>query len=182
MLGIDLSKKLALVAGVADDQGFGWAIAKALKEAGAEVILACWPPALGIFEKMVEREKLDRDLAGGGSFEWAKMYALDVLYDSMEDVPEEIKNHRRYQNRGDFSIEGLRSQIERDFGKGALSIVVHSIANSPEVFNSLGKTSRKGYLAASSSSAYSFVRMVAGVFSHYGKGRLLLSPLLRSWK
>ena len=160
MLGIDLSKKLALVAGVADDQGFGWAIAKAFQEAGAKVILACWPPALGIFEKMLERGKLDRSLWGGGTFEWSKMYALDVMYDSMEDVPEEIKNNRRYQNRGDFSIAGLREQVEKDFGEKALSIVVHSIANSPEVTHSLGKTSRKGYLSASSASAYSFVRMV----------------------
>ena len=37
MLPIDLTGKRALVAGVADDNGFGWAIAKAFAEAGASV-------------------------------------------------------------------------------------------------------------------------------------------------
>ena len=40
MLAIDLRGKRALVAGVADDGGFGFAIAKALIEAGAEVAVA----------------------------------------------------------------------------------------------------------------------------------------------
>ena len=35
MLNIDLTGRRALVAGVADDGGFGFAIAKALAEAGA---------------------------------------------------------------------------------------------------------------------------------------------------
>ena len=35
MLSIDLRGKRALIAGVADDGGFGWAIGKALVEAGA---------------------------------------------------------------------------------------------------------------------------------------------------
>ena len=35
MLGIDLSGKLAFVAGVGDDRGYGWAITKALAAAGA---------------------------------------------------------------------------------------------------------------------------------------------------
>ena len=35
MLGIDLKGKKAFIAGIGDDQGFGWAIAKSLAEAGA---------------------------------------------------------------------------------------------------------------------------------------------------
>jgi len=50
MLPIDLRGKRALVAGVADDGGFGFAIAKALGEAGASVCTGTWPPALGIFQ------------------------------------------------------------------------------------------------------------------------------------
>src|SRR5262249_20546547 len=42
MLSIDLTGKHALVAGVADDGGFGFAIAKALAEAGAKVSVATW--------------------------------------------------------------------------------------------------------------------------------------------
>src|SRR5688572_14978817 len=43
MLNIDLSGKRAFVAGVADDGGFGFAIAKALAEAGASVCVGTWP-------------------------------------------------------------------------------------------------------------------------------------------
>ena len=49
MLAIDLTGKRALVAGVSDDGGFGFAIAKALAEAGATICVGSWPPALGIF-------------------------------------------------------------------------------------------------------------------------------------
>src|SRR5206468_3407432 len=45
MLSIDLRGKRALVAGVADDGGYGFAIAKALAEAGATVCAGTWPPA-----------------------------------------------------------------------------------------------------------------------------------------
>ena len=51
MLNIDLTGRRALVAGVADDGGFGFAIAKALAEAGASVCVGTWPPALNIFHE-----------------------------------------------------------------------------------------------------------------------------------
>ena len=68
MLTIDLTGKRALVAGVADDGGFGFAIAKALAQAGAAVSVATWPPALGIFKTLLERGKFEASLAlpGGG--------------------------------------------------------------------------------------------------------------------
>ena len=47
-----------------------------------------------------------------------------------------------------------------DFGEKPLDIVVHSLANGPEVKKPLLETSRKGYLAAVSASAYSLVAMV----------------------
>ena len=59
MLGIDLRGKRALVAGVADDGGYGFAIAKALAEAGATVCTGTWPPALNIFLNLLERGKID---------------------------------------------------------------------------------------------------------------------------
>ena len=46
MLPIDLKDKRAFVAGVADDNGYGWAIAKMLAQAGASVCIGTWPPAL----------------------------------------------------------------------------------------------------------------------------------------
>jgi enoyl-[acyl-carrier protein] reductase I len=161
MLGINLEGKLALVAGVADDQGFGWAIAKALKKAGARVIITTWPPALNILRMSLERGKLDTSLGEGyGELTFEKIYPLDAMYDQMEDVPEDVRTNKRYQDLGDFTIRGLRDAIERDFGADALSIVVHSLANGPEVQKALIDTSRAGYLAANSASAYSFVSMV----------------------
>ena len=62
MLPIDLTGKRAFVAGVADDGGFGFAIAKALAEAGASVCVGTWPPALGIFLKLLERGKMDESM------------------------------------------------------------------------------------------------------------------------
>ena len=50
MLKIDLTSRRAFVVGVADDGGFGFAIAKSLAEAGASVCVGTWPPAMGIFE------------------------------------------------------------------------------------------------------------------------------------
>ena len=57
MLSIDLKGKRAFVAGVADDDGYGWAIAKALHQAGATVCVGTWPPVLTLFTKGLERKK-----------------------------------------------------------------------------------------------------------------------------
>ena len=59
MLPIDLTGKRALVAGVSDDGGFGFAVAKAFARAGASVCVATWPPALNIFLNLLERGKMD---------------------------------------------------------------------------------------------------------------------------
>ena len=47
MLTIDLTGKHALVAGVADDGGFGFAIAKAMAEAGADFVVVGRPVTRG---------------------------------------------------------------------------------------------------------------------------------------
>lgn len=36
--------KTAFIAGVADDNGYGWAIAKSLAAAGAEILVGTWVP------------------------------------------------------------------------------------------------------------------------------------------
>ena len=163
MLSIDLTGKRALVAGVADDGGFGFAIAKALIEAGATVSVATWPPALGIFKTMLERGKFDESLtlANGSKLAFAKIYPLDADFDALEDVPAELRDSRRYRDLGDFTIGGLAKAMAAD---GAPDIVVHSLANGPEVKKPLLETSRKGYLGALSASAYSNVSMVR----HFG--------------
>src|SRR5438045_9207414 len=79
MLKIDLAGKRALVAGVADDAGFGFAIAKSLAEAGASVSVGTWPPALNIFMNLLERGKMDesRKLSDGQLLQFDKIYPLD---------------------------------------------------------------------------------------------------------
>ncbi len=162
MISIDLSGKRALVAGVADDGGFGFAIARALAEAGATVCVGTWPPAHGIFTTMLARGKFDqaRKLSGGGLLEFEKVYALDADFDADEDVPAELKGSRRYRDHGDVSIGGMAAKLRQDFGEQCLDVVVHSLANGPEVKNPLLETSRKGYLAAVGVSSYSFTSMV----------------------
>jgi enoyl-[acyl-carrier protein] reductase I len=174
MLAIDLSGKHALVAGVADDGGFGFAIAKALAIAGAKVSVATWPPALGIFRTMLERGKLDASLAmpDGGKLAFAKIYPLDAEFDRLEDVPAEVKDNRRYRDAGDFTIGGLAAALAAD---GGVDIVVHSLANGSEVKKPLVETSRRGYLSALSASAYSMVSMVRHLGPVMRRGGAFLS-------
>ena len=154
MLAIDLTGKRALVAGVADDAGFGFAIAKALEQAGCKVCLGTWPPALNIFETLIRRQKID-------PLQIEKIYPLDAAYDTLADCPEEVRTSKRYNERGDFSVQGLADAMRKDFGEGSLDIVVHSLANGPEVKKPLLETSRAGYLAAIGVSAYSLTSMIA---------------------
>lgn len=112
-------------------QGFGWAIAKALAEAGAEISLGVWVrpftairmvhhrhiivaavrcaiairpcqrpppvrcaqvPALNIFESSLRRGKFDdsRKLSDGSLMEFSHIYPMDAVYDTPEDVPQEV--------------------------------------------------------------------------------------------
>ncbi|KAG6468430.1 hypothetical protein ZIOFF_073115 [Zingiber officinale] len=84
--------KRAFIAGVVDDNGYGWAITKALAAAGAEI------------------------LVGNGR------------------------------------------AVTKDFGR--IDILVHSLANGPEVTKPLLETSRRGYLATISASSYSFISLL----------------------
>jgi enoyl-[acyl-carrier protein] reductase I len=162
MLAIDLTGKRALVAGVSDDGGFGFAIAKALAEAGAAICVGSWPPALGIFTKLLERGKMEESLrlSDGRKLEFERIYPLDAAFDTLAEVPGEIRENKRYKDRGDFTVQGMAGRIREDFGEQALDIVVHSLANAPEVRSPLVDTSRQGYLAAVSVSAYSNVSLV----------------------
>jgi enoyl-[acyl-carrier protein] reductase I len=162
MLNIDLTGRRALVAGVADDGGFGFAIAKALAEAGASVCVGTWPPALNIFLNLLSRGKMDesRRMSNGALLEFEKIYPLDAAYDTLADAPEDVRDNKRYAGTGDFSIEGLATRLREDFGEKPLDIVIHSLANGPEVKKPLLETSRNGYLTALGVSAYSLVSMI----------------------
>ena len=171
MLAVDLSGKRALVVGVADDAGFGFAIAKKLAEADASVCVGTWPPAYGVFTKLLARGKIadSLQLANGGTLTFERIYPIDVEYDDLESVPTEVRENRRYKSHGDFTISGVATQLVEEFGERPLDLVVHSVANGPEVQNPLLQTSREGYLAAVSASSYSFVSLVSR-----------LGPLLRA--
>ena len=162
MLAIDLTGKRAFVAGVSDDGGFGFAIARALAEAGATICLGSWPPALGIFRKLLERGKVEESMVfpGGGRMEFERIYPLDAAYDTLEEAPLDIRENKRYKDEGDFSIQGVTDRFQQDFGAPSVDIVVHSLANGPEVKKPLIETSRAGYLAAVSVSAYSNISLI----------------------
>lgn len=157
---IDLTGKTAFIAGVADSSGYGWAIAKALANAGATIIIGTWPPVLKIFQMGLKKGNFDEDsiLDDGTKMEIHKIYPLDAVFDTPEDVPEEIQNNKRYSGVGPFTISEVAAAVEADYGK--IDILVHSLANGPEVTKPLLETSRKGYLAASSASAYSAVALL----------------------
>ncbi|KAL8151485.1 hypothetical protein V2J09_021293 [Rumex salicifolius] len=106
-LSIDLRGKRAFIAGVADDNGYGWAIAKSLAAAGAEVLVGTWVPALNIFETSLRRGKFDesRVLPDGSLMEITKIYPLDAIYDSPEDVPEEVKANKRYAGSSKWTVK-----------------------------------------------------------------------------
>lgn len=171
MLSIDLKGKRALVAGVSDDGGFGFAIARAMAQAGAAICVGSWPPALGIFEKMLERGKMDESmtLPDGSRMQFERIYPLDAAYDTLNDAPPEVRENKRYREVGDFSVQGMVERIRQDFGDQSVDIVVHSLANAPEVKKPLIETSRQGYLSAVSVSAYSNISLVRE-----------LSPLMRT--
>lgn len=169
MVNKALKGKIAFIAGVGDDQGYGFAIAKMLAEQGATILFGTWTPIVKIFTTSWETGKFDesRKLSDGSLMEYKKVYALDASFDKPEDVPLEIKENKRYKDAAGYTISEVSELVKKDFG--TIDLLVHSLANGPEVKKPLLETSRAGYLAAVSSSAYSFVSLVA----HFG-------PLLKA--
>ncbi|MFS8027640.1 putative NAD(P)-binding domain superfamily [Helianthus anomalus] len=159
-LPVDLRGKRAFIAGIADDNGYGWAIAKSLAAAGAEILVGTWVPALNIFETSLRRGKFDesRVLPDGSLMEITKVYPLDAVYDTPEDVPEDVKTNKRYAGSSKWTVKEVAESVKEDFG--SIDILVHSLANGPEVSKPLLETSRYGYLAAISASSYSYVSLL----------------------
>lgn len=94
--------------------------------------------------------------------QFTKIYSLDAAFDSPEDVPADILENKRYKDASGYTISEVAALVEKDYGK--IDILVHSLANGPEVQKPLLETSRKGYQAALSASSYSFVSLV----QHFG--------------
>jgi enoyl-[acyl-carrier protein] reductase I len=103
-----------------------------------------------------------RKLQDGSLMQFAKIYPLDASFDKPDDVPHDIKENKRYKDVGGYTISEVADRVKEDFG--SIDFFVHSLANGPEVKKPLLETSRNGYLAAVSSSSYSFVSLLA----HFG--------------
>ena len=164
MLNIDLTGRRALVAGVADDGGLRLRDRQGARRGG--------------------RERVRGDVAAGAQHlpEPARArkdgrVAPALVDGELLDVREDLSARRgvttrttrcrrtsatnkRYKDVGDCSIDGLAQRLVADFGERPLDIVVHSLANGPEVKKPLLEVSRNGYLGAVSASAYSLVSMV----------------------
>lgn len=175
MLEINLKGKVAFIAGIGDDQGYGWAIAKSLAEAGATILVGTWTPMMNIFLTSLKNGKFDesRKLSDGSLMQIAKIYALDAAFDTMEDVPEDVRENKRYKEAKDYTIADVAEAIRKDYG--TLDIFVHSLANGPEVQKPLLETSRKGYLAALSASSYSFISLLKHLGPIMNEGGATLS-------
>lgn len=160
MIPIDLTGKVALVTGVGDNESFAWYIAKGLKAAGAKLVLACHPRVVGIVESFLSRDadRESRLLPDGSELKVEKILACDASYDTMDDVPQEIKTDRRYAKFPDFSIKGTVDAVGKEFG--GIDILIHSIAFSREITKSHKDTSRKGYMEALGISAYSLTSLL----------------------
>ena len=136
MLKIDLSGKRAFVAGVGDDAGFGFAIAKHLAMAGASVCVGTWPPTYDDLHQ-ADPAREDQRLAAAAGGRRARVRdastPFDGDFDTLEDAPADMRENRRYKEHADFSIQGVADKFRKDFGDRPLDIVVHSFANGPEV-------------------------------------------------
>ena len=162
MIPIDMSGKVALVTGVGNDLSFAWYIAKAFQAAGARIVLACHPRMMNLVSTVLTGTKPEDIEARKlpfveGDFKPEAEFACDVSYDTMADVPPELRQDRRWvrieERHGDYSIEGLVKNLAP---YDHIDVLIHSIAFSAEIKNKAVDTSRKGYLnALAISAAYS---------------------------
>lgn len=161
---MSLKGKKAFIAGIADDNGFGWSIAKELAENGCEIIVGTWAPLYKIFTSAIELGKFEdsQRLSDGSLLKFSKIYPMDAVFDKKEDIPQEILDNKRYRELDSYTISEIAKAIEIDFGK--IDLLIHCMANGPEVKKPLLETSRHGYLAAISSSSFSFISLV----QHFG--------------
>jgi len=83
---IDQGKKV-FIGGVADSTGYGWAIAKACAEAGADIILGTWPPVLPMFTMGLERGQFEEEikLNDGTAMKISKVSVSLIIYHSLND-------------------------------------------------------------------------------------------------
>jgi len=161
-------RKHFVVAGVSDEKGLGWACAKRLASTGAQITVACWVPLFRVFTEAFNAGKLDeaRRLEDGSLMDLT-ILPLDARFDTLEDVPADIRDHKRYQGISGYSIEEFCAAISH---MPKVSGWVHALANAPEIRRPLLETSRQGYLEAISSSSYSLIALLRGLGPHMAPG------------
>src|SRR5262245_9580978 len=153
MIPLNLEGKTALVTGVGDNESFAWFIAKALQAAGARLVFAVHPRMIRIVEGFLAGDSPD-DVAGrvlpfgAGNLKVDRVLPCDVGYDTMADVDPKTREDRRYkrieEQYGDYSIGGMTEKVGKEFG--AIDVLIHSVAFSPEIKNRAVDTSRAAYL------------------------------------
>jgi enoyl-[acyl-carrier protein] reductase I len=167
MITVDLSGKVALVTGVGDNESFAWFIAKGLQATGARLVFAVHPRMIRIVDGFLTGDSPDDVAArvlpfGAGALRVDKVLPCDASYDTMAEVDPKVRGDRRYarveEQYGDYSIEGLMKSLKESHG--AIDILIHSVAFSPEIKNKAIDTSRSAYLTALSISAYSLTALV----------------------
>jgi enoyl-[acyl-carrier protein] reductase I len=161
MIPISFESKIALITGVGDNEGFAWHIAKALQAAGAKIVFACHPRLVNIVESIMSRDQDAESRLlpyGAGSLKVEKILPCDVNYDTMADVPESVRNDRRYARYSEYSIQGTVDAVGKEFG--GIDILIHSVAFSPEIKNPAIATSRSAYMTALGVSAYSLTSLL----------------------
>lgn len=175
MIPIDFSGKVALITGVGDSDSFAWHISKAMQAAGAKLVWAVHPRMMTIVEGFLKGQTAE-DLAsrqlpyGGGSLSVEQILPCDVSYDSMDDVPESVRNDRRYvriqEKYGDYSIAGMIKKVGETYGR--IDSLIHSVAFSPEITKHAWEVSRQAYLTAISISAYSLTGLCRAALPYMG--------------
>jgi enoyl-[acyl-carrier protein] reductase I len=124
-------------------------------------VFSTHPRLVNVVENILERD-LDAESRvlpfGAGDLKVEKVLPCDVSYDTMDDVDEKTKGDRRFNKHGDFSIQGMAQRIAQDYG--AVDILIHSIAFSPEITKKAAETSRKAYLTALGISSYSLTALL----------------------
>jgi len=161
MIPIDFSGKVALVTGVADNDSFAWYISKALRAAGAKIVLASHPRVVGIVESFLGRDmdKESRRLPYvDGELKVEKVYPMDARFDTMADVDEATRNDKRWSKYPFYAIKEVVDAVGKDFG--GIDILVHSMAFSREIKNRMIDTSRSAYYEAIGISAYSLTSLL----------------------
>src|SRR5262245_60939844 len=142
MTPIDFSGKIAFVTGVGDNEGFAWYISKALQAAGAKIVLACEPNRMNIVNGYLTGE-MDRDsrlLPDGSEVKPVKVVPCDSRFDTMDDVPEEVRTNKKFAPYSEYAIQGTIDAVGKEFG--GIDILIHSIAYSSEITKPLIETSR----------------------------------------